>query len=185
MHFGETGKILLYDCYYLNSQPASKKSCIIAGLPCAIAAPEMQVELEHSPRPAHHVPGEGCLCPQEGESFALIKVLHGLPTALLLLFFPLFEYNFLMAFAFINTVYCLVCLCLTRILSFQPWRVCLMGQGGGRMGSWLQQVQPFKTQFPSPKAENSKAEYYFWPLCLRDTPFGHLTKQVVPQRKHS
>ena len=119
MHFGETGKILSYDCYYLNSQPASKKSCIFVGLPYAIAAPEMQVELEHSPRPAHHVPGEGCLCPQEGESFALIKVLHGLPTALLLLVFPLFEYNFLMGFAFINTVYCLVCLCLTRILSFQ------------------------------------------------------------------
>ena len=66
MHFGETEKILLYDCYYLNSQPESKKSCIIMGVPYAITAPEMQVELEHSPCTAHHVPWEGCLYPHEG-----------------------------------------------------------------------------------------------------------------------
>ena len=151
----------------LNSQTASKKSCIIVGLTYAIAAPEMQVELEHSPCPAHRVPREGCLCPQDGESFTLIKVLHGLPTALLLLFFSLFEYNFLTSFAFINTVYCLVCLCLTLILSFQPWRVCLM-VGVAEWGSGFSRCRSSKHSSPPPRQRTQKLNIIFGP-CVSET----------------
>lgn len=71
-----------------------------------------------------------CLVHQAGKPFTLLEELYGLPTALLLLlfffFFPLFEYNFLVDAAFINTVYCLLCLHLTLILTFQPWSMCIM-----------------------------------------------------------
>lgn len=51
-------------------------------------------------------------------------------------FFAVFEYNFLIHFAFINTVYCSFSLSLVIFLNFQSLDS-VYHCGSGRMGLWL------------------------------------------------
>lgn len=53
-----------------------------------------------------------------------------------LFFFAVFEYNFLIHFAFINTVYCSFSLSLVIFLNFQSLDS-VYHCGSGRMGLWL------------------------------------------------
>ena len=72
-----------------------------------------------------------------------------------------------MGFAFINTVYCLVCLCLTLILSFQPWRVCLM-VGVAEWGPSFSRCSPSKHSSPPPRQRTQKLNIIFGP-CVSET----------------